>query len=200
MRLPVLLLLLLSFSASAQNNIADAYMIRTSGDTLRGRVLLPRDFDFGNDQSFADLVWITGDSSQQVYTTSEVAGFGVRKRRMEAHYRTLQLEGEAQPYFAKVLQHGPRFNLYFGARTGARLGARLSAAGLMPTLTIVDVDMLVLQDQYGELLPMRRDAWNSGRAKLKRLVQNDPQLLKLFNEQVIKFNDVVEFVKAANAL
>jgi hypothetical protein len=207
MRLPVFLLLFLSFSAAAQNNIADAYLVRNGGDTARGRILLPRGFDFGNDKSFREVIWITGDSTQDVYDISEVLAFGLRKRRLEAHYRRLKLPGERRPYFAKVLQPGKRFSLYYGNYETSVIGggSLMQAPGRSypvptPSFQSVTVDLLILEDRNGKVLVLSRDGWNTSRKKLLQFLKEDRSAQLLAGSTVREFVDLFDFVKAADAL
>jgi hypothetical protein len=204
MRFPLFLLLLLpALSSHAQNNIADAYLVRNNGDTMRGQVLLPRDFDFGFDKSFVDLAWLRGDSIR-VYPIDSVAAFGLRKRKLEAHYRRLLLQGDRKPYLAKVLEAGPLLNLYYGdygyvvIAPTVLYGGGLVNAGPVPSWRTEVADLMVLQNRAGELLVIRQKSWTRGRKQLRAFLEKSPELQGLVKDLPKAFAELPLFVSTAN--
>ncbi|GAB4094283.1 hypothetical protein GCM10028786_32100 [Flaviaesturariibacter terrae] len=192
------MLFLFASRAGAQTSSADGYVLLPAGDTLRCHILLPNSFSFSeSDKSFADGVTVEAGGTSHHYNPNEMLGFGLRQRRIEAHYRSLVLPGTTTVLLARALRLGRSLNLYFVPHTHGRTLA--TDRPMLGHIGDLPLSALLLQDRSGNIVLLENTMPRSElRAALRSFFAADEALRAQAAREVKAFRDLDAFVQAAN--
>jgi hypothetical protein len=190
---------LLVTGADAQPETAEAYLITVGGDTLHRTLILPRDFnwDIMHPSFNRELMVLETDSTARTIWSQELAGFGIRKRRLEAHYRSLPLPDGKRRSFFQVAQFGSPLMLYYGGIPASAYSAGIPY-GSSQYRNIDKPGYLI--DSGGKILVVKETAAGPLRKKLRGFFQSEPAALSLIDKLVKTQSDIPELVSELNML
>jgi hypothetical protein len=195
----------------AQAGIADStdgYLINNTNDTIYSRIFLGTAFHMnGDDHSFREGVMVRDSNGIKTYVTSDLKGFGLRKRNLAVHYRTIKPDKNYSAYFAKVCVLGGRLTLYYDnedhirpsvAGVGSILTGAAASGNYKPFLQ-TDVDnQYVLQDSAGRLIRIPQAKPSYTNKQLLRFFEGNAEMTGLIKELVSGFDTMREFVRETN--
>ena len=190
------LLLLLALHSKAAEEYANGYLIGQRNDTLRCRIVIPKDFGHFNEQSlFSKVTILDSAGTRHKYAPDDINGYAFVYQDRVYAYASRTVSDDNKKMFLWIKALGPKINEYYYYTYNTDDLAKGSMGATS--------EVYVLEDAVTkETAAITRggSVSNSYKDQLKRFFESDKAVMTVLVRDVKNFHDIDRFVKDANKL
>jgi hypothetical protein len=188
------LVLLFALNGRAADEYANGYLINQSSDTLKCRILIPKDFGRFNEQAlFSKVTILDSAGNRHKYTPDDINGYAFVYHTRVYVYVSRVVSEDGKKLFLWPAESGPKINEYYYYTYNTD---NLNKGSMGATN-----EVYVLEDAVTkETAAITRGGAISSNYKdqLRKFFESDKTIMTILVRDVKDFHDIDKFVKDAN--
>ena len=188
------LVFLFVFHCRAADEYANGYLIGQGNDTLKCRVLIPKNFGRFNEQAlFSKVTILDSAGNKHKYTPDDISGFAFVYHTRVYVYVSREVSEDGKKLFLWPVELGPKINEYYYYT--------YNSDNLNKGSTYATNEVYVLEDAVTkETASITRGGSisNNYKDQLRKFFESDKTIMAVLVRDVKDFHDIDKFVKDAN--
>lgn len=190
------LLLLFALHGKAAEEYANGYVIDQSNDTLRCRIVIPKDFGHFNEQSlFSKVTILDSTGAKHKYNPDDINGYAFVYQGRVYAYVSRTVSDDNKKMFLWIRALGSKINEYYYYTYNTDDLAKGSMGATSEVYVLEDaVTKATAAITRGGVIS------NNYKDQLRKFFESDKPIMTVLIRDVKDFHDIDKFVKDANNL